>query len=287
VLHMNPPFRVIRFIDESHSIDRRDPLWNHAVDEAIANAIAKGLKPPTIRCWRYDRAVMLGRRDMRLPDMANAMEWLTNQGFDVAVRPCGGTGVPLTEDVLNISLLFPTNDYIQFPLDGAFEFMANLLIQALAPIANVTAGEVHGSYCPGDFDLSIDGYKIAGIAQRRIMGAIIIQAYLLVRGNGRHLFSLMQQMYEIAGFYKVSETRRPLPSLDTETNRSIQEITGTAIEPEQIAQCIAKTVEGTLAIEIVNEPLSELEVQKAHKERLRFAETLKLQAINRSIPIDR
>jgi lipoate-protein ligase A len=42
---------------------------------------------------------------------------------------------------------------------------------------------IEHSYCPGKFDLSIDGKKFAGISQRRVRGGIAVQIYLCVEGN--------------------------------------------------------------------------------------------------------
>ena len=48
----------------------------------------------------------------------------------------------------------------------------------------IEAYEIIGSYCPGSYDLSIDGRKFAGISQRRLRQGIAVQVYLCVEGSG-------------------------------------------------------------------------------------------------------
>lgn len=45
------------------------------------------------------------------------------------------------------------------------------------------AREIVGSYCPGSYDLSINGQKFAGISQRRIRNGVAVQIYLCVNGK--------------------------------------------------------------------------------------------------------
>ncbi|KLD59881.1 lipoate--protein ligase, partial [Lactiplantibacillus plantarum] len=46
-------------------------------------------------------------------------------------------------------------------------------VQAVWPQLNITTGEITRSYCPGDYDLSIAGRKIAGMSQRRTAEALV------------------------------------------------------------------------------------------------------------------
>ena len=64
---------------------------------------------------------------------------------------------------------------------------ANKLIQETFPEAEALGGieafEVADSYCPGDYDLSIQNRKIAGIAQRRLKDVVCVSIYLSVYGD--------------------------------------------------------------------------------------------------------
>jgi octanoyl-[GcvH]:protein N-octanoyltransferase len=61
---------------------------------------------------------------------------------------------------------------------------------------SIDAFEVSDSYCPGEFDLSIDGKKFAGISQRRIKKGIGIMIYLSVNGNQQARGELVRDFYQ-------------------------------------------------------------------------------------------
>ena len=56
----------------------------------------------------------------------------------------------------------------------------------------IEAREIVGSYCPGSYDLSIDGKKFAGISQRRIRNGVAVQIYLCVNGSGEERAQLLR-----------------------------------------------------------------------------------------------
>ena len=60
----------------------------------------------------------------------------------------------------------------------------------------IEAREIVGSYCPGSYDLSIEGKKFAGISQRRIRKGVAVQIYLCVNGSGVGVQRLIKQFYE-------------------------------------------------------------------------------------------
>ena len=62
----------------------------------------------------------------------------------------------------------------------------------------ISTHEIERSYCPGKFDLSIDGKKFAGISQRRVRGGIAVQIYLCVEGSGSDRASMMREFYQHA-----------------------------------------------------------------------------------------
>ena len=67
-------------------------------------------------------------------------------------------------------------------IDEGYDLMLDLVDAALEG-ADVKAYEIHGSYCPGSYDLSIAGKKFAGVSQNALKG-VAIQIYLSVSGSG-------------------------------------------------------------------------------------------------------
>src|SRR5690606_33347425 len=126
---------------------------------------------PLVHLWRHERAFVLGLRDSRLPNAPEAMDWLEREGYRVMVRNSGGAAVPLDRGVVNVTLIQRSRPG-QISLNDDFRLMAEVLGKTLRPFGiRFDAGEVAGSYCPGEFDLSIGGRKFCGIAQRRLLRA--------------------------------------------------------------------------------------------------------------------
>ena len=78
---------------------------------------------------------------------------------------------------------------------------------------------IEQSYCPGKFDLSIDGKKFAGISQRRVRGGIAVQIYLCVEGSGSKRAAMMRD------FYQHTQRRNnqvSFPNIDPESMASLE-----------------------------------------------------------------
>src|SRR5690625_6460116 len=61
----------------------------------------------------------------------------------------------------------------------------------------IKAYEITNSYCFGDFDLSIEGKKIAGISQRRIKDGVAIMLYISVNGDQEQRAKMLKKFYDI------------------------------------------------------------------------------------------
>ncbi|GFN32847.1 hypothetical protein PCURB6_31070 [Paenibacillus curdlanolyticus] len=176
-----------------------DPLHAFALDELLCRRTGEG-GPPVCHIWRHANAFILGQRDARLPQVDEALHALKARHYMTAVRSSGGAAVPLDDGVVNVSLIMPmasSGTGVRFNQD--FERMYDLIAEALAPTgAKVDKGEIIGAYCPGDYDLSIDGRKFCGIAQRRQAKAFIIQAFIIAEGSGEQRAAAVRAFYDQA-----------------------------------------------------------------------------------------
>lgn len=166
---------------------------DHNLDSfAYTNAFLRrpvNLPPVFAHFWTLEHTVILGMQDLRLPKLNAALTALNDWHY--FVRNSGGLGVVTDDQVLNFSLFLPASD---LSIAAAYQLMADLIATAL-PEATVTTGEITYSYCPGTYDLSINGQKFAGIAQRRTSQGIAIMAYLSVSGDQAARGQLMQAFY--------------------------------------------------------------------------------------------
>ena len=65
-------------------------------------------------------------------------------------------------------------------------------------LGGIEAFEVADSYCPGDYDLSIQKRKIAGIAQRRLKDVVCVSIYLSVYGDQNRRGLVVRDFYDHA-----------------------------------------------------------------------------------------
>lgn len=192
-------FNEIReIIDTSSNLLTGEALFPFAFDETVCREVGNGRLAPAIHIWRHQQAVILGLRDRKLPHASEATRWLESLGCRVGVRNSGGAAVPLDPGVVNISLVLPSvRGKMEIKRD--FEIMYELIQTCLKPVfPKIDKGEIVGSFCPGDFDLSIQGKKFCGIAQRRQTRAFVIQAFVLVEGSGKARGERIKQFYDLA-----------------------------------------------------------------------------------------
>lgn len=189
---------MIEIYDHSSTPIREDALRVFAFEELLGREVGEQGQP-VIHFWRHSGACILGLRDRQLPQAEVAMEALRADGYDVIVRHSGGAAVPLDAGVLNVSVVFPhAAGQVDFKDD--FQWFADVIIRACARVGvlGVAIGEIAGSYCPGAYDLSVDGRKFCGIAQRRQTKATIVHAFVLVEGDAEARAAVAKRYYDVA-----------------------------------------------------------------------------------------
>jgi len=212
-----------RFIDQSISANKRSPLESFAMDDTLCHLVGQKMTNSTIRTWVHHDAVVLGIQDHRLPYIEQGMETLKNSGYDPIVRNSGGLAVVLDAGVLNISIVL--NEDKPLSINNAFEMMVALIRQLFPEISTkIEAYEIVGSYCPGSYDLSINGQKFAGISQRRMKNGIAVQIYLCVEGSGSERAGLIKRFYENG--LQGEKTKFEYPDIKPEVMASLQQLTG-------------------------------------------------------------
>ncbi len=210
-------------LDRTDWLQADDPLYAFALDELLCRAAGAG-GPAICHLWRHPRAFVMGLRDSRLPRAKEAAGRLAGLGYGVAVRNSGGAAVPLDPGVVNLSLILPKDRAEDLAFHGDFERMYDLIRLAVRQLGGeASKGEVIGSYCPGDFDLSIAGRKFCGIAQRRQVKSYIVQAFVNAEGEGARRAEVVREFYKLA-----AEGADPssYPDVGTDRMASLEELTG-------------------------------------------------------------
>lgn len=213
-----------RFVDESMSARSRSALESFAADDTLCHLVGQQMSVPTVRTWVHDETVVLGIQDHRLPYISEAVHHIEQAGYQSIVRNSGGLAVVLDQGILNISIVLSERD-TAIDIPTGYEVML-AFVRLLFPEAGerIEAYEIVGSYCPGSYDLSIDGRKFAGISQRRLRQGIAVQVYLCVEGSGSRRAELIRDLYEIG--LKGETTKFVYPVIRPEVMASLEELLG-------------------------------------------------------------
>ena len=218
-----------RYIDHSSGLA---PMQSFAFDDTFSESVGKDLSCNVVRTWIHQHTVILGIHDSRLSFLQDGIRYLTEErGYNAIVRNSGGLGVVLDQGILNISLLFKGKHDIT--IDEAFTVMYLLVSKMFEDEdVEIETHEIERSYCPGKFDLSINGRKFAGISQRRVRGGIAVQVYLCVEGDGSERADMMKSFYKRA--LKDGETKFTYPNIDPQCMASLESLLGKAITVQDV-----------------------------------------------------
>ncbi|MFC4402826.1 lipoate--protein ligase family protein [Gracilibacillus xinjiangensis] len=244
--------KEIRMIDHSDPAILGTAMASFAVDDTLCESIGRTDDTAAIRFWVHDHTVVLGILDSRLPNIAEAVAFLEKEGFDVVVRNSGGLAVVLDGGVLNFSLILP--DSSEMGIHSGYELMTAFVQEMYHDVTDqIEAFEVAGSYCPGDYDLSIGGKKFAGISQRRVKNGIAVQIYLCIEGNGQARADFVRQFY-LHG-QAIKDTRFDYPVVDPETMRSLADLTGAPLTVADAKERVLALIGKWYELDITEEEL--------------------------------
>ncbi|WP_312097997.1 biotin/lipoate A/B protein ligase family protein [Niallia sp.] len=221
-----------RMIDQSTTGLHVSALHSFGMDDTLCSSVGSGMVPATARTWVHDQTIVLGIQDTRLPHLKDALAFLKEQGYQSIVRNSGGLAVVLDKDVLNISLILPEQER-RIDINSGYETMFELIKYMFQDYGKtIEAREIIGSYCPGSYDLSIDGKKFAGISQRRLRSGVAVQIYLCVNGSGQERAEIIKQFYSLG--LQGETTKFDYPEIKPEVMASLSELLGISLTVDQV-----------------------------------------------------
>ncbi|MCR2821321.1 lipoate--protein ligase family protein [Lederbergia panacisoli] len=256
-----------RIIDHSSVNPHFHAMQSFAIDDTLCMSVGSGYSPPTARAWVHANTLVLGIQDTKLAALQDGLDFLASQNYEGIVRNSGGLAVVLDEGVLNLTLIFPDTEK-GIDINRGYDSMYDLIRLMFQDFPQtIEAYEIVGSYCPGSYDLSIDGKKFAGISQRRIRKGVAVQIYLCVTGSGRKRAELVRDFYTYAKFMEPSKYH--FPDVRPEVMASLSELLKTDISIQDVMLRFLQTLKG-LAEEIYSNGLqgNELEWFQLYYERM-------------------
>lgn len=213
-------------------------ISHFALVDSLMNEAGRD-KKSMLHFWPTKQLVFLGMQDTKLPYFSDALTVLEENNYDYIVRNSGGLGVVSDQGILNVSLIIPNEDMDDISIDDGYEIMYSLL-QDIIDVP-VDAIEIPDSYCPGDFDLSINGQKISGISQRRRSGALAIMLYLSIEGDQDQRSHMMQRFYEEG--LKGEDSKWHFPAINPDVMVNLDEALDFPVTIEQIQTAFIESLE--------------------------------------------
>lgn len=248
---------IWRYYDQSISAKQRSPLESFATDDTLCQLVGQLMSPPTIRTWVHEASVVLGIQDHRLPYVQQGMELLESRGYHPIVRNSGGLAVVLDEGILNISIVL-SEQKESLSINDGYDVMVDLVKGLFPEVAEkIKAYEIVGSYCPGSYDLSIDGKKFAGISQRRLRQGVAVQIYLCIEGSGSQRAALIRDFYEES--LQQEETKFAYPQIVPEVMASLSEL----VDPHLTVEAVVIRLQ-----QLLNQWAEEVRPQSFYDEEL-------------------
>ncbi|WP_042351124.1 lipoate--protein ligase family protein [Bacillus massiliigorillae] len=230
-----------RIIDHTSMGPQFSALQSFATDDTLCHIAGQGSSVAIARAWVHHHTVVLGIQDSRLPFLEKGRQYLEDNGYRAIVRNSGGLAVVLDTGVLNLSLVFPEVDK-RIDINRGYDAMVELIRYMFrAYDVEIEAREIVGSYCPGSYDLSINGKKFAGISQRRIRNGVAVQIYLCVEGSGSTRAELVKQFYSIAK--ENVETKFVYPSIVPEVMASLSELLQIELTVQDVMLTFLKAIQ--------------------------------------------
>lgn len=235
--------KSVRFIDHSKQEkifhQPNEALTSFAVDDAIATAVGDYEVETTARIWVHDKTIVLGIPDARLPYLQQGLHYLQTHHYKAVVRNSGGLAVALDKGVVNLSIIIPNTSKVS--IHDGYDIMYAFVQRLFQPFTtDIKAYEIVGSYCPGDYDLSIDGVKFAGISQRRVRNGIAIQIYLDIEGDSKERARLVRQFYALSK--QDDTTNFTYPYVNPNVMGTINELIHTSFTVDDVIQMMKQTL---------------------------------------------
>jgi len=170
----------------------RSGAWNMALDEALMEAVAAGVSPPTVRFYRWEPPCLsLGRRQ---PLDGVDLAACERDGVDVVRRATGGFAILHTDELTYSIAVRPDDPRAEGAILDAYRKLSQGLVAGLrllgvpAEMSPVTPGGTHNASAacfevPSAYEITADGRKLIGSAQVRPSGRVLQHGSLPLRGD--------------------------------------------------------------------------------------------------------
>lgn len=137
------------------------------LEQQLLERVVSGHDRHGYAIWRSRQAIVVPRSATHKPGFELASRYCESQGWPVVVRSTGGEMTPQTSGFINLSMVVRCNG-AKTGIRESYAMICQPLIQWMSAMGiHAYCSHVDGAFCDGDFNLVVNGKKIAGTAQRR------------------------------------------------------------------------------------------------------------------------
>ena len=194
-------------------------LWT----EIFLKEINRNPNQIILHIWPMDNRVILGMLDRQLPHFQKAKSVIESYRYQPVVRNIGGLAVVSDDGILNFSFIIPDHFDDKISITNAYLLMVDFIRAVFSDFYQfIDYYEATESYCPGNYDLSINGKKFAGIAQRRIKKGIVVSIYLSICGDQFERGEMIKNFYQVG--LGDTQTKVHYPEVDPNCMSNLDEL---------------------------------------------------------------
>lgn len=223
------------------------PYFNLAFEEALARSVARERAAPTLRFWRNDTTIVLGRH--QCADLEVDFDACEELGVHVVRRFSGGGAVYHDQGNLNYTLVLPQAGKVNF-----LERKQSFEIAARAVVAGLQRLEVDARFVPVN-DISVGERKISGLAGTLTRDALLYHGCLLVNSDLSVLGRVLKPAREKLESKAVRSVRKRVTTL--------AELAGGAVDMEAVKDAITEGVCEVFEVSVERGEADEWELEKA------------------------
>lgn len=138
-----------------------------AIEQRLLEQVASGQSRFGYAIWRSHQALVVPRSATHKQGFDLASKYCESQGWPVVVRSTGGEMTPQTSGFINLSMVVSKKGEA-IGIRDSYSLICQPLIQWFEAMGiHAYCSSVENAFCNGEFNLVVNGKKIAGTAQRR------------------------------------------------------------------------------------------------------------------------
>ena len=232
-----------------------DPAMNLAIDEAILNSVLEGRISSTLRFWRNNRSVIVGRFQ-RICDEVD-LDLCAKEGISVVRRISGGGTVYQDLGNLNYTIVLTDEHRLikGLGITESYKVLCSWLQRALKLVG------LNPEFKPPG-NILLNGKKISGSAQLRRRGGVLHHGTLLVNADLNLMKKVLKAWREDYKSGAIASISMPVTNLVNELEIEI--------DLNELKEVLRWSFEETFSVKLIDGKLTSSEkfiAEKLYKER--------------------